>query len=399
MDTDYLINQEKQSHMNTYSRFPVVLVKGRGTKVWDAEGKEYTDFLSGIGVLNLGHCPAEVVEAVAAQAGELMHVSNLFYTKPQVELASKLSEIGGGRCFFANSGAEANEAALKLARRWGKLNFTPEKTEFVTALGSFHGRTMATLAATGQPAKNSLFEPLPAGFSHVPFNDIEAMEAAVNENTCAVMLEAVQGEAGVWPARPDYLQAVRKLCDERQVLLILDEVQTGLGRTGEFFAFQRFGIEPDIITLAKSLGAGFPIGAVIARGAVADSFGPGDHGSTFGGNPVACAAGLATLKFIEENRLVERSAALGDYFRRRLTEAAARTGLITDVRGLGLMLGLTLQSPNARQVVYGLLEAGFITNHIGERIIRFLPPLIVTEGEIDALAAALERTIVSLEKA
>lgn len=379
--------------MNTYARFPIVFAKAAGTKVWDVAGKEYTDFLSGLGALNLGHCPPKVIDAFCTQARQLGHVSNLFYTKPQMELAARLGKLGGGRVFFANSGAEANEGALKLARRWGKINFSPEKTGYVTALNSFHGRTMATLAATGQPEKNRSFEPLPPGFKHVTFDDIAALDAAVDEKTCAVMLEVVQGESGVWPASAGYLAAVRRLCDERRVLLIFDEVQTGFGRTGKFFAYQHSGVRPDIITMAKSLAGGFPIGAVIAREEVAAAFSPGDHGSTFGGGPAVCAAALAALDVLTDDRLVERSAAVGDYFRGRLESLAAETGVIEDVRGLGLMLGLTLKSADARQVVIAMLDKGFIINSVGSNILRFLPPLIITEGEINAMLAALREVL------
>jgi len=393
MNASELIDSAEQFHMNTYARFPIVFARAAGTKVWDIDGKEYTDFLSGIGVLNLGHCPPKVVDAFCAQAHELGHVSNLFYTELQVELAARLGRLGGGRVFFANSGAEANEGALKLARRWGKLNFSPEKTGYVTALKSFHGRTLATLAATGQPEKNQLFEPLPAGFKHVPFNEIDALAAAVDDSTCAVMLEVVQGESGVWPASADYLAAVRRLCDERGVLLIFDEVQTGMGRTGKFFAFEHFNVQPDIITLAKSLAGGFPIGAVIARDEVAAAFNPGDHGSTFGGGPAVCAAALAALDIVKDDRLVERSAIVGEYFKARLKSLADETGLIEDVRGLGLMIGLTLKGADARTIVIALLDKGFIINSVGDRILRFLPPLIIAEAEIDAMLAALKEVL------
>lgn len=393
MNSDYWIDRDKQFHLNTYGRLPLVLTRGSGTKVWDVEGREYTDFLAGIGVLNIGHCPPAVVEAVCRQARELTHVSNLFYSPPQIELAAKLSGLGGGKCFFANSGAEANEGALKLARRWGKTRFSPEKTEYVTALNSFHGRTLATLTATGQPAKNQLFEPLPGGFKYVPFNDIEALERAVDDKTCAVMLEAVQGEGGVWPATAAYLAAARRLCAERGALLIFDEVQSGMGRTGRFFAFDHFDVAPDIITMAKGLASGLPIGAIIAAGQVADVFNPGEHGSTFGGGPVVTAAALATIKVVEDKQLVEGAARLGDYLTAGLKRLAGRTGQITDVRGLGLMVGVDLAEAPARDVVVAMLGEGFIINNTGERTLRFLPPLIITEGEIDAMLAALGKVL------
>ncbi|HEB12134.1 MAG TPA: aspartate aminotransferase family protein [Actinobacteria bacterium] len=389
MDASAWIEKAERFNMNTYNRFPVVFSEARGTKLWDVAGKEYTDFLSGIGVLNLGHCPEEVIKAFCDQASRLGHISNLFYNKPQIELSEKLSSTIGGRCFFANSGAEANEGAIKLARRWGKTKFVPEKTEIITALKSFHGRTLATLAATGQPEKNELFAPLTPGFKHVAFNDIEAILAAINNKTCAVMLEVVQGESGVWPAADEYLREIRRLCDERGALLIFDEVQTGIGRTGKLFAWQHYDVKPDIFTLAKGLASGFPIGAVIASFEIADVFSPGQHGSTFGAGPAVCAAALATLQTLEKKDLSARAASLGRYFSDRLRTLGADTGQITDVRGMGLMIGITLSRPIARQVVKALLDKGLIIINVDDRLLRFLPPLIVDETEIDMLIGAL----------
>jgi acetylornithine/N-succinyldiaminopimelate aminotransferase len=391
--SEQVISAADKFHMNTYARFPVVFVKAEGTKVWDANGKEYTDFLSGIGTLNLGHCPKKVVDAFCRQARELGHVSNLFYTGPQAAAAARLGELGGGKVFFANSGAEANEGALKLARRWGKINFSEQKTNYVTALKSFHGRTLTTLAATGQPEKGRFFEPLPSGFKHVPFNDIDALSAAVDDKTCAVMLEVVQGEGGVWPASLDYLRAVRKLCDDRRTLLIFDEVQTGMGRTGKFFAYEHFDIRPDIVTLAKSLAGGFPVGALIARDEIAQAFVPGDHATTFGGGPATCAAILAVLEVLKDDQLIERAATVGEYLRTRLETLAEKNGLIEDVRGLGLMVGLTLKAGSARRIVIEMLEKGFIINSVGDNTLRFLPPLIISIAEIDAMLAALRETL------
>lgn len=393
MKTEQLIAEAQESHMNTYARFPVVLAKAAGTKVWDVDGKEYTDFLSGIGALNLGHCPPRVIDAFCAQARKLGHVSNLFYTQPQIDLAAKLARLGGGLCFFGNSGAEANEGALKLARRWAKLNVSPDKTGYVSALKSFHGRTLATLAATGQPDKNRLFEPLPDGFKHVPLNDIDALDEAIDDRICAVVLEVIQGESGVWPATAQYLQAARRLCDERQTLLVFDEVQTGMGRTGEFFAFEHYGVKPDIVTLAKSLAGGFPIGAMVAQPAVAAAFGPGDHGSTFGGGPPVCAAALAAIDMLESDGLIDRAKLVGDFFKDRLNALSDETGAITDVRGLGLMIGVSLKKPIARRLVEDLLGRGFIVNNVGDDILRFLPPLIIEEAEIDELIEALTATL------
>ena len=389
MDASAWIEKAERFNMNTYNRFPVVFSVARGTKIWDVDGKEYTDFLSGIGVLNLGHCPEEVTKAFCDQAGQLGHISNLFYNKPQINLSEKLSSVMGGRCFFANSGAEANEGAIKLARRWGKTKFVPEKIEIITALKSFHGRTLATLAATGRPDKNELFAPLTPGFKHVPFNDIEAMTAALNDKTCAVMLEVIQGESGVWPANSEYLREIRRLCDERGALLIFDEVQTGIGRTGKLFAWQHFDVKPDIFTSAKGLASGFPIGAVVAADEIAATFSPGEHGSTFGGGPAVCAAAVATLDTLEKKNLSARAASLGQYFSDRLRTLGADTGEITDVRGMGLMIGITLSRPIARQVVTALLDRGLIIINVDDRLLRFLPPLIVEEAEIDMLIEAL----------
>jgi len=384
---------DRQTHINTYARLPVVLERAAGTKLWDVDGKEYTDFLSGLGAVNLGHCRAEIVDAVCGQARRLDHVSNLFYSPVQIELASRLAEKTGGRCFFANSGAEANEGALKLARRWGKKTHGPNRIGVISTLGSFHGRTLATLTATGQPAKSEPFAPLPPGFSYVPFNDLEALDAALDDTVCAVLLEPIQGEGGVRPADPEYLVGARRLCDDRGALLIFDEVQTGVARTGRFFAAEHADIVPDVVTLAKSLANGFPIGAFIAKPKVADAFEPGDHGSTFGGGAPICAGALATLDIIESEGLAERSAKTGAYFRDGLAALGDKTGRLKDVRGLGLMIGATTERPEARALASALLGEGFIINNIGDDCLRFLPPLTITTDEIDALLAALEKEL------
>lgn len=380
---------DKAYVMRTYARLPVAFVKGRGTRLWDDEGREYLDFLAGLGVVNAGHCHPLVVEAIKKQTEKLMHVSNLFYFENQAPLAKKLSELaGGGICFFGNSGAEANEGAIKLTRRYAN-SVDSGRFEIVTAYRSFHGRTMKTLAATGQPEKQRPFEPLPPGFVHVPLNNLAALEAAITEKTCAIMLEPIQGEGGVYPCDLDYLREVRRLCDERDVLLILDEVQTGVGRTGRFFAYRHYGIEPDIVTLAKGLANGLPIGAVIAKEKVAGCFGPGDHGSTFGGGPVVTAAAIATLNAIEGDRLIENAAEVGDYFKSRLSELMEKKGL-KDVRGRGLMLAIELAEPRAKEIVNDLLfKRRIVANSIGDSIIRFLPPLCATKSEVDEVIDAL----------
>lgn len=378
-------------HMSTYARKPVMFVSGRGMRLLDDEGREYLDFVSGIGSVNLGHADPRVALAVREQMGRLVHVSNLFHSEHRGELAETLVALFGGdaKVFFANSGAEANEGAIKLARKWGMARRGPACHEIVTAEMSFHGRTLATLAATGQPSKQETFAPLPSGFAHVPLNDIAALDAAVTERTCAVMLEPILGEAGVWPAEADYLRAVAALCAEREVLLVADEVQTGVWRTGPFLAHQAFGVRPDVVTMAKSLANGLPIGAVIAAGEVADTFQPGEHGSTFGGGPVVCAAALAALSAHAEDRTSENAVAIGEYLRAGLRKLAAESGAITDVRGAGLMNAVSLAVPVAQALAADALARGFVLNPIGGSILRFLPPLSCGTAEVDTLLATL----------
>lgn len=387
-----LIQLNDRYHMNTYGRLPVTFVKGRGTRLWDDEGKEYLDLLSGIGVVNVGHCHPVVVNAVKSQIESLIHVSNLYYTEPQLKLAKKLSEISfGDRCFFANSGAEANEGAIKLARRYAKVNGR-NGFEIITALRSFHGRTMKTLAATGQPDKQKPFEPMPPGFKHVPLNDIEAIKNEVNDNTCAIMLEVIQGEGGVYPCDEAYLKEIRDLCNRLDILLIFDEVQTGMGRTGDMFAYQGIGIEPDVMTLAKGIGSGLPIGVLVASEKVS-VFNPGEHGSTFGGGPVVCAGALATIRVIEEEGLVENATKIGAYLRNKLDAIKAKNGLIKEIRGRGLMLAIELEEERAKDIVLEMLKEGVVANNIGNNIIRFLPPLCLTKDEVDEAITILEKTL------
>ena len=389
MTFDELRAAEASFHMPVYGRQPVAFVRGTGTALWDSEGNEYLDFVAGIAVMSVGHSNPTVVEAVREQAGLLTHVSNLYYTEPQVKLAERLHDLlGWGKVFFANSGAEANECAVKLARRWQREQGRPGRAGLVAALGSFHGRTVATLAATGQPAKHEPFAPLPPELvHHVPLNDADALEAAVDDGIGAVLLEVVQGEGGINPATPEYLKAARELCDERGVLLIFDEVQTGLGRTGRWFGFQHSGVAPDVVTLAKALGGGLPIGACVAREAVADAFRPGDHATTFGGGPVPCAAALAVLDVIDKEGLVENSAAMGERLVTALTDALADVPAATEVRGVGLLVGIQLAGEFSREIVDACRDRGLLVNNVKPDTIRLSPPLIVTAGEIDRAVA------------
>lgn len=394
VDTQVVMQMDSDYIMRTYARQPVVFVRGRGMKVWDSEGKEYLDFLAGIAVNGLGHAHPAVVNAIREQAGTLMHVCNLYYTPQGPALAKKLVELSGmGKAFFCNSGAEANEAAIKLARKWAKLNRGPERYEIITTDGSFHGRTLATVTATGQPKYHQGFEPLMPGFKYVPYNDLPALEAAIGPNTCAIMLEPIQGESGVHPASMEYLQAIRRICDSRGLLLILDEVQTGLGRTGKWFGFEHYGIKPDIMSLAKTLGGGFPIGACLAKDEVASAFEPGNHASTFGGNPLACAAALATLQAIEDERLVENAADVGAYFRDALTRLKAKRDDINEIRGIGLMIAMEMNRSDAVDVAARCLQEGLIVNPIGNSIVRFLPPLIVSKEDVDTAIEIVSKVL------
>ncbi|GFN21890.1 acetylornithine transaminase [Thermanaeromonas sp. C210] len=380
----------QQYVMHTYSRYPVALVRGEGVRVWDADGREYLDFVGGLAVNSLGHCHPRVVAAVREQAGRLLHCSNLYWIEPQVKLARLLVENSDlDKVFFCNSGAEANEAAIKLARKYAKLHRGEDCYEIITMRRSFHGRTLATLTATGQEKFQRGFEPLPSGFRYVPFNDLQALREAVNAQTCAVMLEPVQGEGGVYPADPQYLRAVAELCRKEGLLLIFDEVQCGLGRTGYLFAYQYYGVQPDIMTLAKALAGGVPIGAMLAREEVAAAFAPGDHASTFGGNPLAAAAGVAALEALLEEGLVENAAQQGEYLITRLKSLASAFSQVVDIRGRGLMVGMEIEGP-ADAIAGACLERGLLINSCHGRVLRFLPPLTVKKEEIDAALAILE---------
>jgi predicted acetylornithine/succinylornithine family transaminase len=372
--------------MQTYGRLPVAFVRGEGTLLFDTEGRRYLDFLTGLAVTSLGHAHPAVADAIADQARTLLHVSNLFYNDVQPRVAERLDALlgGDGNVFFCNSGAEANECAIKLARRYGQANGGRERYHVVSAYASFHGRTLTTLAATGQPQKQETFQPLPSGFRQVSYDDLDALEAALDDRACAVLLEAVQGEGGVNPASTEYLQAVRRLCDEREALLIFDEVQTGLGRTGRWFGFEHSGVRPDVVTMAKALGNGVPIGACWARRDVATAFQPGDHATTFGGQPLAARAALAVLEVMDAEAVPERAAKAGE----RLASALGGVDGVVAVRGLGLLLAAELEPGiDAKDVAQRCLDAGLVVNAVTPTALRFAPPLLVRDDEIDEAVA------------
>ncbi|PIE71027.1 MAG: aspartate aminotransferase family protein [Deltaproteobacteria bacterium] len=389
----HLMQRSDTVMATTYARTPVVFTEGEGCQLRDAEGKTYWDFLAGIAVCNLGHAHPAVANALASQARKLVHVSNLFYTEPQVALAEWLtSRSFGDRVFFANSGAEANEAAIKLARKYFAEKGEPARYRIITMEKSFHGRTMATLSATGQEKVRIGFDPTLNGFDYVPFNNLDAVKAAIGPETCAIMVEPVQGEGGVRMASPGYFQELRALCDAAGILLIMDEIQTGMGRTGRLFAYEHTGVAPDIMTLAKALANGLPIGAMVARETVAAAFVPGSHGSTFGGTPLICAGALATVETLETEDLVRRSRETGAYFLAKLETLMADHPKVTAVRGIGLMLAMEF-SESAGHLVDTCREAGFIINCIQDRILRFVPPLTIPEAAIDDLVACLDAAL------
>jgi predicted acetylornithine/succinylornithine family transaminase len=387
-----LLEEAGRYLMQTYNRYPIVIRKGRGIKVWDRSNREYYDFLGGIAVNCLGHCHPRLVIALQKQAQRLLHISNLYHIEPQIKLAKRLVELScADRVFFCNSGTEAVEGAIKLARKYAREHVSPERFEIITAYSSFHGRTLAALSATGQEKLQKGFEPLVPGFRHVTFNDIESLKQAISKNTCAVMLEPIQGEGGIRMPSEDYFGEVRQLCDDNGLLLILDEVQTGIGRTGKVFAYEHFGIEPDVFTLAKGLGGGVPIGALLAKEHVAAAFGPGSHASTFGGNPLACTAALATLEtLLEDGFILENCRRVGKYFKQRLEKLQVDfPSLIVDVRGIGLMLGVELTKTGGH-IVDECMNRGILINCTGGNVLRFTPPLIVKEQDVDHLIDVLE---------
>ena len=383
---------EQKFFMQTTKRLPVTLVRGQGARVWDAEGKEYLDFVGGWAVNTLGHCHPVVVEALVGQAKTLIQASNQFYSIPQVQLAQLLVENSClDRVFFCNSGAEANEGAMKLARRYGKLHLNGAY-EIITAHGSFHGRTLATVAATGQDTFQQPYIPMPDGFINVDYDSMGAMKAATTSRTCAVMVEPIQGEGGVNVPDDNYLKEVRAWCDEKGMLLILDEIQTGLGRIGSLFGYEQYGVEPDIMTLAKGLGGGVPIGAFLAK-EQASVFAPGEHGSTYGGNPLVCAAGLATLKFVIDNDIPAKVKSMGQYFIAGLEKLKAKFGFIAEIRGRGLLLAVSFDGDIVEEVVLDCLKEGLLVNQVKANVLRFMPPLIITEKDVDEALGILETVL------
>jgi predicted acetylornithine/succinylornithine family transaminase len=392
MDTATL---HKQYVVNTYAP-NLVLTKGKGCRVWDAEGRSYLDFLGGIAVIQVGHCHPKLVAAIQKQAATLMHVSNLYYNENAPRLAAKLVEKFGvpGRVFFCNSGAEANEGLIKLARLWGSAT---GRYEIISMRNSFHGRTLAAITATGQTKYQKGFDPLPGGFVYADYNDLESVKAAVTDKTAAILVEAVQGEGGVVPATPEFLKGLRALCDEKNLLLFCDEVQCGMGRTGNWFGFQSYGIQADGCSLAKGLGGGIPIGAFIVGPKVSEVFQPGHHASTFGGNPVACAAALAVIDILEKERLLENAARIGDWMQAELKALAAQHPWMVEVRGRGLMLGLVLDHP-AKEFEKALLAKGLIVIATADKVIRMLPPLNITQGDAREAMRIIAETAASYTK-
>jgi len=393
MPTEELRQDADRYLMNTYARTPISIVRGRGSRVYDLEGREYLDFVAGIAVNVLGHAHPDLVAAIQKQAQQLLHASNLYYTEPQTKLAKALVEHSfAKKAFFCNSGAEANEAAIKLARRYAHQKYGAERYEIITMLQSFHGRTMATLTATGQEKVQKGFEPLVPGFTYAPFNNLSAVEQAVSNKTAAVMLEPVQGEGGVHVADKSYLRGLRELCRSRDILLIFDEVQTGMGRTGTLFAYEHFGVTPDIMTLGKGLGGGLPLAACLATDEVAAAFVPGTHASTFGGNPLTCAAGLAVIRTLLEGRLLEQARRMGEYLGKGLQDMKDRLPIVKEVRGLGLLQGMEL-TVDGKSVVTDCLARGLLINCTVDRVLRFVPPLVITQAEIDRLLDVLNQVL------
>ena len=392
MDTKQLMEWSAKYHTPNYGRTPLVLVRGEGARVWDSDGKEYLDFTSGIAVTSLGHCHPVVTGAIREAAATLLHVSNIFHNAPQVHLAKLLIEHSfADRVFFCNSGAEANEAAFKLARRYGQEKLGG-KYEIISTHNSFHGRTLATLTATGQEKVRAGYDPLPVGFRQVPFNKLEAMEAAIDEKkTVAILIEPIQAEGGVNVPHETYMLGLREICDQRRILLIFDEVQTGMGRTGKLFGYENFGVKPDIMTLAKALGGGLPLGAMLAREDVANSFNPGSHASTFGGNPVSCAAGVAVMQLLKSG-VLKNCVQMGKYFVKGLETLKKRFPFIREIRGKGLLIGVELEIDGSKIVESCMLE-GLLMNCTAAKVLRFVPPLTIKKNEIDRGLAILEKVL------
>jgi predicted acetylornithine/succinylornithine family transaminase len=397
MDSQNLMMLSEKYIAHTYARYPILLVRGKGTRVWDKEGKEYLDFVAGLAVCNVGHSHPKVVKAIQSQAEKLIHVSNFYYIEPQIQLASLLCQHSfADKAFFCNSGAEANEGAMKLARKYAKEKMKEDRYEIITMERSFHGRTLATLTATAQEKFHKGYSPLMPGFKYVPFDDLKAVEKAIDAKTCAVMLEPIQGEGGVNCPSEGYLKGLREICDEKGILLIFDEVQVGMGRTGKLFAYEHEGIEPDLMTLAKALAGGVPIGALLIKKEVAGSFEPGDHASTFGGNPLATAAGVAALTAMLEEKMLENCQEVGDYFLDRLKRIKEKFPFVREVRGKGLILGMELNMDGG-SIVKEMMKRGFLINCTMGNVLRFLPPLIVTKAEVNQMVKELEEVFENIK--
>src|SRR5438132_5590555 len=383
---------EQKYYQATFKRQPVAFVKGEGTRVWDSDGKAYLDFVAGIAVNVLGHCHPAIVKAVQEQVTQLVHVSNLYYNTRQIELAEQLGQLSNGmRSFFSNSGAEANEGAIKLARKFGRVH-KDGAYEVISMERSFHGRTLATTAATGQAFYQATWVPIPDGFKQVPYNDLDALKHAISEKTVGVLVEAVQGEGGIWPADKEYLQGVRQWCDEQNLVMICDEVQASMGRTGKFFSWEHYDVVPDIVTMAKGLAGGVPIGAMLT-GPRSDLFVPGDHGTTFGGNPIARAAGIATIQTIVDEDLLESAAGMGAYWHRKLEAFCEKYDFIDSPRGIGLMQAVNVQKELAPTIVQQALEHGLLLNNLGTSTLRMIPPLTLKAEEIDEATELLDRAL------
>lgn len=393
MNNHEMLEENKKYIMNTYASFPLALEKGEGAYVWDFEGEKYLDFVSGIAVNCLGYNDSEFVENITEQLKKIQHCSNLYLNKPSIELAKVLVENSDfDKVFFCNSGAESVEAALKLCRKYGNMTKGKEAYEIITMKNSFHGRTLATVTATGQQKYQDGFGPLLPGVKYVPYNDFEALEKTVNENTCGIILEAIQGEGGVNPANKEYLEKVRELCDRLDIVMVFDEVQTGIGRTGKLFGYQIHDVKPDIISLAKGLGGGIPIGAMLSTNKIAKAFEPGNHASTFGGNPIATTAGLTVLNRLLNDGLLENVVTQGEYLTKKLEGLKEKHALILDIRGNGLMKGIEL-SVNGSDLVAKCMEKGLLLVGAGEKVIRFVPPLIIGEKEIDEAMNILDKAL------
>jgi acetylornithine aminotransferase/acetylornithine/N-succinyldiaminopimelate aminotransferase len=395
MNLQEIINLDKKHHINSYGdRQQVCFSHGEGVKLWDMDNKEYIDFLSGISVNSIGHSHPNFVKAIKEQSEKYIHCSNLYYIDKQAQLSKKLSEISCfDKFFFGNSGAEANEAAIKLAKFYFKKKGASHRHEIITLTNSFHGRTLATITATGQDKFHTNLHPLPPGFIHIPINDYDKLDNTIADTTCAIMVEPIQGEGGINIIDTDYLKYIRDLCTDNNILLIFDEVQTGIGRTGKMFCYEHFEIEPDIMTLAKGIGGGFPIGALCVKDEFADAISPGDHGSTFGGNPLACTAALSVIETIERENLIENTANLSHYFFEKMKVLKNKYSILKEVRGKGLLIGIEFNETIAIDVKNKLFEKGYLVGNIGDKIIRIAPPLIITKEFIDKFLIILYRLL------